>query len=132
MLRASDSVRHSFNFVFDQIRSFMAIAYGNAAQLTADPGILTPPSRVVKRGHFAAYLAAKVLFSRNELRNWLSTNGLLIPFTIQHNLAESLHGSLRVMRSQANNISSFDRNFSGIICCCSRLLTAVDRICRLI
>ncbi len=56
MLRASDSVRHSFkltfNFVFDRIRSVMAIADDNAAQLPADPGFLTQRSRVVKRGAF--------------------------------------------------------------------------------
>ncbi len=59
--RTSDSVRYSFNFVFDRIRSVMASADDNAAQLPADPGFLTPPSRVVTRaGLFAAYLAAKV------------------------------------------------------------------------
>jgi hypothetical protein len=52
VLRASDSVRHSFNFVFDRIRSVMASADDNAAQLPADPGFLTPPSRVVMRGAF--------------------------------------------------------------------------------
>ncbi len=52
MLRASDSVRHSFNFVFDQIRSVMAIADDNAAQLPDDLVFLTPPSRVVTRGAF--------------------------------------------------------------------------------
>ncbi len=52
MLRASDSVRHSFDFVFDRIRSVMASADDNAAQLPADPGFLTPPSRVVTRGPF--------------------------------------------------------------------------------
>ncbi len=49
MLRASDSVRHSFNFAFDRIRSVMASADDNAAQLPADAGFLTPPSRVVTR-----------------------------------------------------------------------------------
>ncbi len=52
MLRASDSVCHSVNFVFDRIRSVMASADDNAAQLPADPGFLTPPSRVVTRGAF--------------------------------------------------------------------------------
>ncbi len=52
MLCASDSVRHSFNFVFERIRSVMASADDNAAQLPADPGFLTPPSRVVTRGAF--------------------------------------------------------------------------------
>ncbi len=61
MPRASDSVRHSFNFVYERIRSVMASADDNAAQLPADPGFLTPPSRVVTRGAFAAYLAAKPL-----------------------------------------------------------------------
>ncbi len=51
MLRASDSVCHSFNFVFDQIR-FMASADDNATQLPADPGFLTPSSHVVTRGAF--------------------------------------------------------------------------------
>ncbi len=60
VLRASDSGRHSFNFVFDRIRSVMASADDNAAQLPADPGFLTQPSRVVTRWVFAAYLAAKV------------------------------------------------------------------------
>jgi hypothetical protein len=52
VLRASDSVRHSFNFVFDRIRSFMASADDYAVQLPADPGFLTPPSCVVTRGAF--------------------------------------------------------------------------------
>jgi hypothetical protein len=52
VLHASDSVRHSFNIVFDRIRSVMASADDNAAQLPADPGFLTPPSRVVTRGAF--------------------------------------------------------------------------------
>ncbi len=52
MLRASDLVRHSFDFVFDRIRSVMVIADDNAAQLPADPGFLTPPSRVVTRWAF--------------------------------------------------------------------------------
>jgi hypothetical protein len=51
VLRASDSVCHSFNFVFDQIR-FMASADDNATQLPADPGFLTPSSHVVTRGAF--------------------------------------------------------------------------------
>jgi hypothetical protein len=52
--RASDSVRHSFNFVFDRIRSVMASADDNAAQLPAIPGFLTMtlPSHVVTRGAF--------------------------------------------------------------------------------
>ncbi len=53
MLPASDSVRHShgYDFVFDQIRSrsVMASADDNSAQLPADPGFLTLPSRVVTR-----------------------------------------------------------------------------------
>ncbi len=52
MIRASDSVHHNFNFVFDRIRSVMASADDNAAQVQADPGFLTPPSRVVTRGAF--------------------------------------------------------------------------------
>ncbi len=52
MLRASDSVRHYFNFVFDRIRSVVASANDNAAQLPADPGFLSPPSLVVTRGAF--------------------------------------------------------------------------------
>ncbi len=54
MPRASDSVCHSLNFVFDRIRSVMASADDNAAQLPAVPGFLTvtPPSRVVTRGAF--------------------------------------------------------------------------------
>ncbi len=52
LLRASDSVRRSFNFVFDRIRSVMASADDNAAQLPADPGFLTPPSLVVTRRAF--------------------------------------------------------------------------------
>jgi hypothetical protein len=52
VLRAHDSVRHSFNFVFDRIRSVMASANDNVEQLPADPGFLTPPSRVVTRGAF--------------------------------------------------------------------------------
>ncbi len=63
MLRASDSVRHSFNFVFDRIRFVMARADDNAAQLPAYPGFLTPGDRPVvlsRAGIFEAYLAAKV------------------------------------------------------------------------
>ncbi len=52
MLHASESVSHSFNFVFDRIHSVMASADDNDAQLPADPGFLTPPSRVVTRGAF--------------------------------------------------------------------------------
>ncbi len=52
MLRASASVRNSFNFVFDRIRSVMASADDNASQLPADPGFLTPSSRVVTRWAF--------------------------------------------------------------------------------
>ncbi len=71
MLRASDSVRHSFIFVFDRIRSVMASADDNAAQLPADAGFLTPPSRVVTRGAFRGIPCRKGqgrLVSRDELR----------------------------------------------------------------
>ncbi len=71
MLRASDSVRHSFNFVFDRIRSVMASTDDNAAQLPADPGFLTPPSRVVTRRVFRGIPCCKGpgrLVSRDELR----------------------------------------------------------------
>jgi hypothetical protein len=56
VLRARDPVCHSFNFVFDRIRSVMASADGDAAQLPANPGFLTPPSRVVTRGAFRGIL----------------------------------------------------------------------------
>jgi hypothetical protein len=71
VLRASDSVRHSFNFVLDRIRSVMASANDNAAQLPAYPGFLTPPSRGVTRGAFRGIPCREGpgrLVSRNELR----------------------------------------------------------------
>ncbi len=71
MLRASDSVRHSFNFVFDRIRSVMASADDNAAQLPADAGFLTLPSRVVTRGAFRGIPCREGpgrVVSRDELR----------------------------------------------------------------
>ncbi len=61
MLRASDSVRHSFNFVFDRIRSVMASADDHAAQLPADAGFSHRPVVLSRAGLIAAYLAAKVL-----------------------------------------------------------------------
>ncbi len=71
VLRASDSVRHSFNFVFDRIRSVMASADDNAEQLPAYPGFFTPPSRVVTRGAFRGIPCREGqdrLVSRDELR----------------------------------------------------------------
>ncbi len=71
MFHASDSVSHSFYFVFDRIRSVMASASDNAAQLPADPGFLTPPSRVVTRGAFRGIPCSEgpgPLVTRNELR----------------------------------------------------------------
>ncbi len=71
MLCASDSVRDSFNFVFDRIRSVMASADDNATQLPADPGFLTPPSRVVTRGAFPGIPCREGpgrLVPRDELR----------------------------------------------------------------
>ncbi len=71
MLHASDSVRHSFNFVSDRIRSVMASAYDNAAQLAADPVFLTPPSCVVTRGAFRGIPVREGpgrVVSRDELR----------------------------------------------------------------
>ncbi len=74
VLRASDSVRHCFSyFVFYRIRSVVASAYDNAAQLPAGPGFLTPPSRVVTRGSFRSIPCREGhgpdrLVSRDELR----------------------------------------------------------------
>jgi hypothetical protein len=71
VLRASDSVRHSFNFVFDRIRSVMASANDNSTQLPADPGFLTPPSSVVTRWSFHCIPCREGLgrlVSCNELR----------------------------------------------------------------
>ncbi len=71
MLRAGESVCHSFNFVFDRIRSVMASADDDSAQLPADPGFLTPPSRVVTRGAFRCIPCREGpgrLVSRDELR----------------------------------------------------------------
>ncbi len=71
MPRASDSVRHSFNFVFERIRSVMASADDHAAQLPADPGFLTQPSRVVTRGAFRGMPCREGsgrVVSRDELR----------------------------------------------------------------
>ncbi len=72
-VRASDSVSLIFNFVFDRIRSVMASANDNAAQLPAVPGFLTPPSRVVTRGAFRSIPCHEGpgcdrVVSRNELR----------------------------------------------------------------
>ncbi len=78
----------------------MASADDNAAQLPADPGFLTPPSRVVTRGAFRGIPCREGpgrLVSRDELRK-----------LVEHGRAPHLHGTLRVMRSQANTISSFD------------------------
>jgi hypothetical protein len=89
----------------------MASADDNAAQLPADPGFLAPSSRVVTRGAFRGIPCREGrgrLVSRDELRNLVEYGRAPHPVTIHHNLAESLHGTLRVMRSQANNISSFD------------------------
>jgi hypothetical protein len=71
VLRARDSVRHTFNFVFDRIRSVLANADDNAAQLPADPGFLISPSRVATRGAFRGIPCREGpgrLVSRNELR----------------------------------------------------------------
>ncbi len=111
MLRASDSVRHSFNIVFDRIRSVKASADDNALQLPADAGFLTPPSRVVTRGAFRGIPCREGpgrLVSRDELRKLVGHGRAPHPVTIQRNLAEALHGTLRVMRSQANTLSSFE------------------------
>ncbi len=71
MLCASDSVSHSFDFVFDRSRSVMASANDNAAQLQAYPGFLTQPSRVVTHGAFSSipcHEGQGPLVSRDELR----------------------------------------------------------------
>ncbi len=86
--------------MFDRILSVMASADDNAAQLPADPGFLTPPSSVVTRGAFCGipcHEGPGSLVSRYELRK-----------LAEYNLAESLHGTILVMRSQANIISSFN------------------------
>ncbi len=93
MLRASESVTHNFNFVFDRIRSVMASADDNAAQLPANHGFLTPPSRGVTRWALCGIPCREgpgPLVSRDsdELRKFVEHGGLLIPFTIQRNLAE--------------------------------------------
>jgi hypothetical protein len=108
--RASDSVRHSFNFVFDRIRSVMASADENAVQLPADTALRTPPSRVVTRGAFRGIPAREGpgrLVSRDELRK-LAEHGRA-PQPV-HNPAQPgrITARIRVMRSQANIISSFD------------------------
>jgi hypothetical protein len=61
VLRVSNSVCHSFNFVFDQIRTIMASANDNSAQLQTNPGFLHSPIVLSRAGLYAAYLAAKVL-----------------------------------------------------------------------
>ncbi len=74
VLRARNSVRHNSNFVFDRIRSVMASADDSAAQLPADPGFLTPPSRVVTPPAHGAFCGIPCregpgrLVSRYELR----------------------------------------------------------------
>ncbi len=71
MLLAGNSVRHSFNFVFDRNCSVMASADDNAAQLPADAGFLTQPSRLVTRGAFRSIPCREGpgrLVSRDELR----------------------------------------------------------------
>ncbi len=59
MFCASDSVCHRFNVEFDLIRSVMASADDNAAQLPDDPGFLTLPSRVVTIGAFHCTLCSE-------------------------------------------------------------------------
>ncbi len=64
------AVPRSFNFVFDRIRSAMASDNDNSVQLPADPGFLTPPSRVVTRGSFRGIPAREGKgrqYSRDEL-----------------------------------------------------------------
>ncbi len=88
MLRASDSVRYSFNCVFDRIRSVMASADDNAAQLPADPGFLTQPSRVVTHGAFRGIPCREGpgrLVSRDELRKLVEHGRAPHPV---HNLAQ--------------------------------------------
>jgi hypothetical protein len=90
VLRASDSVRHSFNYVFDQIRSVMASANDNATQLSADLGFLTQPSRVVTRGAFRCIPCRKGqgrLVSLDELRK-LVEHGRAPPSHPVHNPAQ--------------------------------------------
>ncbi len=59
--------------VFDLIRSVMASANDNSAQLLANPGFLTPPSRVVTRGSFCGIPCQEGpsrLVSSDELRKF--------------------------------------------------------------
>ncbi len=134
MLRASDSVCHSFNFVFDRIRSVMASADDNTAQLPADPSFLTPPSRGVTRGAFRGIPCREgpgSLVSRDELRK-LAEHG---------RAPHPVHNPAQPGRITARNATSDEesgkyyfkfRLFSVIICCCGRRLTVVDGMCRLI
>ncbi len=72
MLHASDSVCHSFNFVFDRVRSGKASANDNATQSPAYPCYLTLPSSLVTRGAFRGILPCSEgpgsLVSRDEMR----------------------------------------------------------------
>jgi hypothetical protein len=60
VLRASDSVLHSFNFVFYRTLSFMASADDNSVQLPAYPGFLLLPSCGVTRRTFYCIPCSKV------------------------------------------------------------------------
>jgi hypothetical protein len=91
VLRASDSVRHNFNFVFDRIRSVMASADDYAAQLPADPSFLTPPNRVVTvtREAFRGIPCREglgLLVSRYELRK-----------LVEHGRAENITHLLKLL-----------------------------------
>jgi hypothetical protein len=99
VLRTSNSVRHSFNFVFDRICSVMASAEDNAAQLPAVPGFLTQPSRVVTRGAFLCIPCSEDpgrTVSRNELRK-----------LVEHGRASHpIHNPAQPGRSTARNATS--------------------------
>jgi hypothetical protein len=103
VLCASDSVCHSFNFVFDQICSVMASADDNAAQSPANAGFLTPPSRVVTRGAFRGIPCREGpghLVSRDELRK-----------LVEHGRASHpVHNPVQPGRIAARNATSYEES----------------------
>ena len=113
----------------------MASADDNAAQLPADPGFLTPPSRVVTRGAWRGIPCREGpgrVVSRDELRKLAEHGRAPHPF---HNPAQPGRITARTDTSDEESgkyYFKFQLTVFGFICCCGRQLTAVDGMCWLI